>query len=320
MTGAGASVTAVIPAFNAERFVFEAVRSILDQTRGDLELVVVDDGSTDGTLALLRSIRDHRLTVVTGPNRGGAAARNRGVSAAGPSDLVAFLDADDLWDPDKLEEQVAYLTRHPDVLAVGSFMRYISSAGRILGETGQTVGEADLGRIARAELAPFPIQSSLLARRTDFAEVGGFDEVLRFAEDLDLLAKLACRGAVACVPKVLGSYRIHPDSAMARDRSRVNASARFVRQRIAARDAGVELTWEQFSATYRPTWRERHTDRVESCYRSAALWHGEGRPLRAWGYGLLAACLAPTYTLRRLHRQRLRRTPRRRGQAGSCRS
>jgi glycosyltransferase involved in cell wall biosynthesis len=293
-----------MPAFNAERFLVEAVRSALDQSVTDLELIIVDDGSTDRTLEIARSITDRRVTVLTGPNRGRAHARNRALAAAQPSQYIALLDADDLWDVHKLEVQVDYLTEHPDVLALGCFMRYISSEGTTLGETGQTIDENDLRRIARGQLSPFPISSCLLARRDAVAGVGGFDETLREAEDLDFLARLSRRGRIACIPHVLGAYRIHPASAMARNRFRVQMHARFVQQRIAARDAGGELTWDQFSAAYRPTWRERRRDLVEYWYRSAALWHGEGKPLRALGYGALAAIAEPGYTLRRVYRQR----------------
>jgi hypothetical protein len=136
--------------------------------------------------------------------------------------------------------------------------------------------------------------------------ITGFDDALREAEDLDFIARLARYGRIACVPKILGSYRIHPASAMARHRSTVNMYARFVRERLAARDAGEMLTWDRFSATYHPTWRERYQDFTERWYRSAALWYGEGKPLRALGFWLLAAVAAPAYTLRRVYRQRLR--------------
>ncbi|HEX6536106.1 MAG TPA: glycosyltransferase [Gemmatimonadaceae bacterium] len=294
----------LMPALDAERYLADAIASVLRQSATELELIVVDDGSTDRTLDIARAVRDERVRVLTGPNRGRAHARNVGFAAAAASPYVALLDADDLWDADKLAVQLEFLDRRPDVQAVGCFMRYIASNGRVLGRTGQTIDAADLHRIARGELAPFPISSCLVVRREAFTAVGGFDPSLREAEDLDFLARIARRGAIACVPEVLGSYRIHPESAMARHRVRVNTYARFVRQRLAAGDAGRMLTWDQFSAAYRPTWRERSRDRTECWYRSAALWYGEGRRIRAMGYAALAALAAPSYTLRRLYRQR----------------
>ena len=299
-----ASVCVVIPAYNAARYLDEAARSVLAQTHRALELLIVDDGSADDTLAVARAIDDSRVRTLTRPNGGRARARNVGALAAGPSTYIAFLDADDVWDEHKLEQQVAWLDAHPDAVGVGSRMRYVSSSGRMLGQTGQAIDDAAHALVTRAELAPFPVSSCLVVRRAAFDAIGGFDPVLREAEDLEFMAQLARRGRVGCVPEVLGSYRIHPDSAMARRRLVVNQYARFVRQRLRARDAGGELTWEAFVAAYAPTWRERWQDRAEVWYRSAALWYGEGRRWRALRFGVLAALAAPRYTARRVYRQR----------------
>ena len=123
---------------------------------------------------------------------------------------------------------------------------------------------------------------------------------------LDFIARLARAGNIQCIPRSLGSYRIHPDSAMARSRARVNMYARFVRRRLAERDAGRDVTWSDFELAYRPTWRERRRDAIEFWYRSAALWRSEGRPLRALRCAALAALAAPLYTFRRFYRQRIK--------------
>jgi GT2 family glycosyltransferase len=151
--------------------------------------------------------------------------------------------------------------------------------------------------------------SSLIVRQSALARAGLFDESFRYpgSEDLDFVSRLAMNGPLQCVPRVLGSYRVHPASAMARERVRINFEARFVRQRIARRAQGGDLTWEEFRASYRRTWAERRRDLVEVWYRSAALWHGEGRRLRAFGYGCLAVVASPWYTIRRLYRQQVRK-------------
>src|SRR5690606_16535185 len=120
-------VSIVIPAHNASAYVGEAVRSVLSQTVENIEVIVVDDGSVDGTAEVLEGIRDPRLRVIRQPNRGASAARNAGLSAMGPSRFVAFLDADDRWDPRKLEMQIRYMDENPDCVIVGSMMHYISS-------------------------------------------------------------------------------------------------------------------------------------------------------------------------------------------------
>jgi glycosyltransferase involved in cell wall biosynthesis len=301
-------VAVITPAYNAERYLADAVRSALAQTLRDLCVVIVDDGSADGPLAVARALAggDPRVTVLASPNSGPAPARNLAWRSAPPSAYLAFLDADDLWDADKLAAQVAYLEEHPDAVGVGGYMRYVSSGGRVLGRAGEQVGEAEQARIERGALAPFPT-SSFVVRREAFEAVGGFDESFGElgSEDLDLFARLALVGRIGTLPRELGSYRVHPTSMMARDRLRINAAGRFVQQRLAARAAGRDLTLEEFWRGYRPGWRERRQDRVEVLYRSAALWYAERRPLRAVGYGILALLAAPTYTVPRLIRQRL---------------
>ena len=301
-------VSVVIPAYNASRYIRTTVASVLQQTCAALEVIVVDDGSTDGTPEAVREIADDRVRVVTRPNGGPAAARNDGIRAARAQRFIAFLDADDAWDSDKIERQIAFLDSDPDCLVVGCLMRYVSSSGRTLGCSGLPVTGQEREAIARADLFPFPL-SSFLVRRAAIESVGGFDETLGRpsggAEDMELLARLAQRGGVGCIPTVLGSYRIHPASAMARDRRRINREARFVRRRLQARLAGTELTWEEFTASTPDTWRDHRQDMVEVWYRTAALWYGEGRPLKAITYGTLAALANPAYTFRRVYQQRL---------------
>jgi GT2 family glycosyltransferase len=223
---------------------------------------------------------------------------------------VAFLDADDAWDAEKLAVQTGVLDAAPDCVAVGTLMRYVSSTGRPLGTAGEAVTSADQARIARGELQPFQL-SSLLVRRRALVQIGGFDETLGRigSEDLDLVARLAEVGAIAVVPQVLGAYRIHGASAMARHRTRINRGARFVRARIAARRAGGDLQWDTFVAAEVYGWRERRRDWVERCYRRAALRVAERRMIRAAGSALLAAIIDPVYTVRRARRQLLAARP-----------
>ena len=304
-TGDAVDVAVVIAAYQAESYLAECVDSVLTQSLESFHLVIVDDGSTDGTLRIARSCADARVMVITGPNRGPAHARNAGVRAALPARYIAFLDADDVWDPSKLAVQTRLLDERPEVVAVGCRMRYISSTGRVLGTTGELIDAQKQSAIARGELFPFPTPS-LMTRRSAFDAVGGFDEFLgtQGSEDLDLYARLAEHGPMVCLPATLGSVRIHRRSLMARRRPEINRAARFVRQRLNARDRGCELTWEEFLRQHPPTWRERRRDLVERAYRRAALLYGERQFSRALACFSAAALIDPSYTLRRAYRQR----------------
>jgi glycosyltransferase involved in cell wall biosynthesis len=297
-------VSVVIPAYNAGRYLADAVGSALAQTYPRLSVVVVDDGSDEEVAPLLR-ITDSRLTIVRQRNGGPSSARNAGWRLIDDAEYVAFLDADDRWDANKLATQVAALESERQAVAVGCLLHYVGPDGRVLGTAGQSISTDHQEAIAAGRLHPFQL-SSVVVRRTALVRIGGFDEPLGRlgSEDLDLVARLAAMGTLVSLPLVLGAYRVHHNSAMSHHRARINRAARFVRARIAARRAGGELTWDDFVASERVTWSDRRQDAVERCYRRAAVWHAEGRPMRAFAYGLLAAAIGPQYTVRRLLQQR----------------
>ncbi len=192
-------VSVVIPVHNGERFLAEAIRSVLAQTLTDLEVVVVDDGSTDGSAAVAASFPGVRC--VRRDNRGVAAARNAGLDAT-RAELVAFLDQDDLWLPTKLECQIAVLDREPAVLCAICREKFFLEAG------------ADCPRWVRKEAFEAPVvayePSALLARRRAFEAVGRFDESYTVASDSDWFFRARDLGtAIAVVPELLVLRRIH---------------------------------------------------------------------------------------------------------------
>jgi len=295
-------VSVVIPAFNAEKFVERAIESVLSQTYPNLELIVVDDGSTDRTAEIAASFDDPRFRLLAQPNRGVSAARNRGMAeSSGP--LIAFLDADDQWDANKLNEQVKAIASQPGCVAIGCLMRYESRNQKVLGITGQSVGSGERELIRHGKLMPFPL-SSILFDKGVIQEVGGFDENLRFAEDLDLLARVSGVGIVAGLASCLGTYVIHRESASAQQLKSQPMTTRYVRERIKRRANDEDLTWDEFQGTYRPTWAQRHGDIVRALYRRTAESVAEERWAKAWMLGALTGLLGPRYSFRRFLMQR----------------
>jgi glycosyltransferase involved in cell wall biosynthesis len=304
----GKLVTVVIPAYNAARYLTDALDSALKQTYAAVEVVVIDDGSTDETPRLLSTVSDPRVRVVRTTNQGVGAARNLGWRL-GRGDFVAFLDADDRWFPPKLATQVEFLREHPEVGLVGCLMRYQTPAGELLGVTGVApLSSRDREAIRQAKLMPFPI-SSVVVRRSVLEDLGGFDEQLPRAfpgqvEDIDLVARAARKVVVDSIPLVLGAYRVHAFSASERHFTSQRVGVRFVRARLRERDAGRDLEVAAFLASYRPTLAQRWGDATARLYRRAGLAVAERRWLAAVGYGLASAFLGPRYTIRRLGRQR----------------
>jgi glycosyltransferase involved in cell wall biosynthesis len=123
------TISVVIPVYNGERTIFEAVNSVLAQTFRDFELIVIDDGSQDTTTEILAAIHDSRLRVFSYTNAGVAASRNRGIELAS-GEFISFLDADDLWTPDKLELQLNALRNHPEAAVSYSWTDFIDETGK----------------------------------------------------------------------------------------------------------------------------------------------------------------------------------------------
>ncbi|MBV8652943.1 MAG: glycosyltransferase family 2 protein [Alphaproteobacteria bacterium] len=209
-------IDVVIPTFNAAKTVRSAVESIQRQTLSAIRIIVVDDGSTDETPALLRDIAaaDPRVEIVTLPNGGIVGALNAGLARCG-AEFVARQDADDLAAPDRFEKQVAYLKAHTDCIAVSGATRHIDENGEFHGMISRCdpPEAADPWWIPAVE--PYLVHPFLMARRGALAEVGGYRYVLH-AEDSDLYWRMQEIGRLHNLHEIMGDYRMHSDSISSR--------------------------------------------------------------------------------------------------------
>jgi len=195
----GLLVSVVIPVFNGERFLREAVQTVLDQKYSPVEVIVVDDGSTDGTRVVATSLPGavHYLHQV---NQGPAAARNRGVEHAHGS-LIAFADADDLWPRDKLELQLPHLINEPKIDIVLGRIQQVRSSEL---DNGQTLAEKV------AEPAFGVNLGCAVIRKSVFERVGLFDETMRYSEDVDWFMRAREMGvSIVTIEAVTLFYRQH---------------------------------------------------------------------------------------------------------------
>jgi glycosyltransferase involved in cell wall biosynthesis len=208
----------VIPAYNAAATIERAIRSVLIQDE-PIEIVVVDDGSTDETAGMVRSFTDERIVVLRSEaNRGAAAARNLGI-AWSRGKYVAFLDADDAWRPDKLAIQVKMMERDPGLVLCTCDSVFVGPSGEIRRRSHAYRPPVSGPDAWRALLTySFIATPTVLARRDDLVALGGFNEALPVAEDLDLWIRLALRGSVGVVREVLVEIHDQPDSLLKRHR------------------------------------------------------------------------------------------------------
>lgn len=204
----------VIPAFEAERFLGEAIESVLAQDYSPVETIVVDDGSGDGTAAVARSYAGRGVTVIEQENRGPAAARNRGF-AASRGEFVAFHDADDTIPPEKLSIQVGEMLADPAIGCVLAEQELLVEEGAELpfwaeGSPVPTVMPAKPEELAEE---PDVHPMTMVVRRAVFERVGGFDEEMRAAEDFDWMLRAAEQGVgIARLQDVLLRRRVHSAS------------------------------------------------------------------------------------------------------------
>ncbi len=198
-------VSVVIPTYNSAAFVREAIQSVLGQTYSDLEIIVIDDGSTDDTERVVRSFGD-RVFYVRQENNGAGAARNQGIKKSQGS-YVAFLDSDDLWLPGKLEEQIPLLDRDPELGLVYSDWAVVPEQGEAQPSYLQNLPAASGYVFDRLVQCGFILTSGTVVRRSCLDDVGYFDEALSIAQDYDLWLRICYRWKVALVNKPLAIKR-----------------------------------------------------------------------------------------------------------------
>ncbi len=201
------TVTVIIPTYNRRKMVQEAIHSVLQQKYRDFELIVIDDGSTDGTGEAIRDLPGVRYLFQS--NQGVSAARNRGVRE-GRGELVAFLDSDDLWLPQKLEVQVAFMRAHPEVQICQTDEIWLRNGVRVNPRNKHRKPSGDI--FARSLELCLVSPSAVMMRREFFARMGGFDEALPPCEDYDLWLRVAAEEPVLLIQKPLITKRGgHPD-------------------------------------------------------------------------------------------------------------
>lgn len=277
-------VSVIIPAYNAERYVAEAIDSVLAQTYPSREIIVVDDGSTDRTAEIVTGYGE-AVRLVRQRNKGPAAARNTGIREA-RGEFIAFLDADDVWTRANLELQLTFLGAHPDHVLSYGWVRFFSGsvAGDLL-ETAPCRDERPSGHVW-ADLIRDTIWATGAAvlRASALSQVGLFDESLPIGEDYDLWLRLAAHGKCGYVPYMVAAIRLH-------DRSTTKTSP-FVRVPPAVRVIRQHLQRYPHLAAKLPPRTVRR--RIAGCYLSSAVHcipvHLPGSLLHA----AIALVLSPT--------------------------
>lgn len=199
-------ISVIIPTYNRANILEKALTSVLKQTYDNLEVIIVDDGSTDHTEELIRQIKDARICYVKQTvNGGAAAARNVGVMQA-TAELIAFQDSDDCWHLDKLEKQMKYWKEHPNYSMIYSTYLWHGVNDKLIlvpnsneGIWGELEGDIFSSLLIRNSIGT----PTVLMRKVDFLEVGGFDTQLKCLEDWDFVLRFARKHQIGYVQETL---------------------------------------------------------------------------------------------------------------------
>jgi Glycosyl transferase family 2 len=302
-------VSVLLPVWNGERFLATAIDSLTAQTYHAFELLIIDDGSTDGSAAIVqsRAARDPRILLLQRPHAGIADALNAGIAAA-RGVYLARMDADDAAAPTRLARQVAYLDAHPACVAVGSAIEVIDAEGVSLGVVRFPAGNAAiLGTLIGGGTGL--AHPAVLMRRTPVVDAGGYRDQFFPSEDLDLWLRLRHYGEFENLGEPLLRYRRHQAAVGVRERGRQRAMAGAV-----TAEARAALGLRRWRRWHLPFARGTEASYHLECSRIAlgggekavAVRHARlaiaSAPWWPLPYAALAACVVPARAVSTLAR------------------
>ena len=204
------AISVILPVYNAEAYVREAVESILAQSFTDFELIIINDGSTDGSGAILRELarRDARIVLVERPNDGLVSALNAGIESA-RADLIARMDADDVAMPERFALQHARMVKEPELAVLGSLIRWMDRVGNVIELANQPLTPKAIARCLE-QGCPVAHPTVMMRRGAAVLKAGGYRKAFCPAEDCDLWLRMSELGyAIANLPQPLLNYRWH---------------------------------------------------------------------------------------------------------------
>lgn len=207
------TVTVVMAVHNGERFLRDAVSSILDQSLKEYEFLIIDDGSTDGSPRILQEfgMADPRIRVVSRKKCGLTRSLNEGIGMA-RGRYIARMDADDISLPDRLLEQTRYLDSNRDVIGVGCWVELFDDDGDVIGVWRRPISSGEIEEALLRGEGGVLVHPTWMFRTDVIATAGGYDEDFHVGQDYELLLRLSECGALANLPEVLLRYRMHPVS------------------------------------------------------------------------------------------------------------
>jgi glycosyltransferase involved in cell wall biosynthesis len=292
------TVSVILPVWNGERFLAAAIDSILRQTFASLELLVIDDGSTDSSrfIAMEKARTDQRVIVLDTPHRGIAHALNTGIHAA-RAPFVARMDADDISDPSRLEKQIAFMEAHPECVAAGADVDVIDADDETIGFISFPPDHSGIVQALVTGDMPSLAHPTILMRKEAVLAAGAYREADVPSEDLDLWLRLIEFGEMANLSEPLLRYRMHRGATSIRDGSRQRMTTAVIRAAARARRGLPPLkTTARYAYSHRDADATFHYECVRTALssrnRAAVIKHARASIRRAPGWWRPYAALA----------------------------
>ena len=300
------TISVIMAVFNGSRFLSHAVDSVLNQTLMDFEFIIVNDGSTDSSRAILEAYanKDRRIKFVDRPHAGNAASLNTAIENAS-HELIAIMDADDVMMPNRLERQLSFMMTQPNISVACSHAYLIDIKGTIIGISQNTV-DVSRGRNERnPKLFSEIVHPSVLMRKKDILQIGGYRDVY-FCNDRDLWGRLVTAGFdIRCQPEILLGYRLHLGAASAQTMRRNSLYATYCDVNVVRRLQGKnEFSFESFlvERKQRSLFARLNDYRKTSAlmyYKRSTRYRGEGLYGRCVLSLAIAVALDPFHVLKR---------------------
>lgn len=302
-------VSVVMPVYNGEVYLAEAIESVLSQTHKNFEFIIIDDGSKDRSAEIIKKYRDQdsRVILHQQANSGLPVSLNKGIELA-KADIIVRMDADDIMLPQRLERQIPFLLNHPEATVVSCFSYHINSKGKRIGKSGnysyiESVEQCKK-HISGGGMI-FCLHPGVMFWKKPVMEAGGYDVKLPVSEDTELWNRLADKGHYTIVmPERLIDYRIHMGAISSSWHKSIN-HRNWIYFNIVNRRKGIpEMSFEDFEKRNRKA-HIRRLNYVRKAYggfaeRCSAVMYGEGKYLPFIFYSVGCMLLRPKMTLLRL--------------------
>lgn len=304
-------VSIIMSAYNAEKYILEAIKSILTQTYPHFELIIINDGSKDNTLEIIKKhqLQDQRIIIDDHENMGVARSVNHVVENLAKFEIIARVDADDVMLPHRLERQIKFLEDNPEVTMTSGYCHLINEHGKIIGIQklpGFESVEACKKSLLQYREPVICAQTSLMFYKKDFLAVGGYRHIWP-SEDVDLFTRMVENGSIlVSPPEILMKYRVHSQSVMANRSMREKNQSSWVVNCMARRRQGLEeLTFgEYLNVVSKDSFLKKINRKRQyygyQYYRNAGIAQGSKQYFRFIKYLIPAVLLRPTYVFNKL--------------------